>query len=37
MAYLCRPQPVPACVQHSVLDPAENLALRRLLPVVERP
>ena len=25
---------VPACVQHSVLDPLENVALRRLLPVV---
>ncbi|HUZ85266.1 MAG TPA: hypothetical protein VMU66_11260 [Gaiellales bacterium] len=24
---------VPACVQHSVLDPAENIALRRLLPL----
>lgn len=24
---------VPACVQHSVLDPAENAALRRLLPL----
>ena len=24
---------VPACVQHSVLDPAENVALRRLLPL----
>ncbi len=24
---------VPACVQHAVLDPEENLALRRLLPV----
>ena len=24
---------VPACVQHSVLDPQENLALRRILPV----
>ena len=30
---------VPACVQHSVLDPAENVALRRLLPLhpVDRP
>ncbi|MDQ2757084.1 MAG: radical SAM domain-containing protein [Actinomycetota bacterium] len=30
---------VPACVQHSVLDPGENLALRRLLPLtpVRRP
>ncbi len=27
-------QLVPACVQHSVLDPAENVALRRLLPLV---
>jgi len=26
---------VPACVQYSVLDPAENAALRRLLPIVE--
>jgi MoaA/NifB/PqqE/SkfB family radical SAM enzyme len=25
---------VPACVQHSVLDPAENIALRRQLPIV---
>jgi hypothetical protein len=25
---------VPACVQHGVLDPAENLALRRLLPLL---
>lgn len=24
---------VPACVQHSVLDPSENVALRRLLPI----
>jgi hypothetical protein len=24
---------VPACVQHSVLDPAENSALARLLPL----
>ncbi|PZS36827.1 MAG: radical SAM domain-containing protein [Pseudonocardiales bacterium] len=24
---------VPACVQHSVLDPGENIALRRLLPM----
>ena len=24
---------VPACVQHSVLDPAENEQLRRLLPL----
>lgn len=26
---------VPACVQHSVLDPGENVALRRQLPIVE--
>lgn len=26
-------QLVPACVQHSVLDPVENVALRRLLPL----
>jgi len=26
---------VPACVQHSVLDPGENAALRTLLPLVE--
>lgn len=26
---------VPACAQHSVLDPVENVELRRLLPVVE--
>ncbi|MBV7697461.1 radical SAM domain-containing protein [Streptomyces sp. TRM70350] len=26
---------VPACVQHSVLDPAENAELRTLLPIVE--
>jgi hypothetical protein len=26
-------QLVPACVQHSVLDPAENAELRRLLPL----
>lgn len=26
---------VPACVQHSVLDPAENAALRTLLPIVD--
>lgn len=25
---------VPACVQHSVLDPGENIALKRLLPIV---
>ncbi|HNP16080.1 MAG TPA: hypothetical protein PKI99_06435, partial [Terrimesophilobacter sp.] len=27
---------VPACVQHSVLDPAENEGLRRLLPLADR-
>ncbi|NUP46358.1 MAG: radical SAM domain-containing protein [Catenulispora sp.] len=26
---------VPACVQHSVLDPGENAQLRRLLPIVQ--
>lgn len=26
---------VPACVQHSVLDPVENIELRRLLPIVD--
>jgi hypothetical protein len=26
---------VPACVQHGVLDPAENVELRRLLPIIE--
>ncbi len=26
---------VPACVQHSVLDPGENVELRRLLPLVD--
>lgn len=26
---------IPACVQHSVLDPVENAELRRLLPLVE--
>lgn len=24
---------VPACVQHSMLDPQENIELRRLLPI----
>lgn len=28
-------QMVPACVQHAVLDPGENTALRRLLPLVD--
>lgn len=27
---------VPACVQHSVLDPAENAGLRTLLPIIQR-
>ena len=26
---------VPACVQHAVLDPAENVELRRLLPLTQ--
>ncbi len=25
---------VPACVQHCVLDPVENIELRKLLPIV---
>jgi len=25
---------VPACVQHSVLDPSENAQLRKLLPII---
>lgn len=28
---------VPACVQHSVLDPMENVVLRRLLPLAQPP
>jgi hypothetical protein len=28
---------VPACVQHAVLDPGANAALRTLLPIVDRP
>jgi hypothetical protein len=28
---------VPACMQHSVLDPQENLALQQLLPLVQEP
>jgi hypothetical protein len=28
---------VPACVQHGVLDPVENIKLRRLLPIVTSP
>lgn len=27
---------VPACVQHSILDPAENATLRKLLPIIQR-
>ena len=27
---------VPACVQHSILDPAENVQLRRVLPLISR-
>jgi len=27
---------VPACVQHSVLDPAENIELKKLLPIIIR-
>ncbi|GAB3557775.1 hypothetical protein GCM10027405_03150 [Arthrobacter alkaliphilus] len=29
-------QLVPACVQHSVMDPAENAGLRKLLPLTPR-
>jgi len=28
---------VPACVQHCVLDPVENIELSRLLPIVDGP
>ena len=35
MAHPEQRRTVPACVQHSVLDPAENARLRRLLPLVE--
>ena len=28
---------VPACVQHGVLDPVENIQLRKLLPIVNSP
>lgn len=28
---------VPACVQHSVLDPVENVELRKLLPIISGP
>ncbi len=28
---------VPACVQHSVLDPVENVELRKLLPIINGP
>lgn len=27
---------VPACVQHSVLDPGENIELKRLLPIIDK-
>ncbi len=33
MAHPEQGRTVPACVQHSVLDPVENIALRRLLPI----
>jgi hypothetical protein len=33
MAHPEQGRTVPACVQHSVLDPLENVALRRLLPI----
>jgi hypothetical protein len=33
MAHPEQGRTVPACVQHSVLDPTENIALRRLLPI----
>jgi len=33
MAHPEQDRTVPACVQHSVLDPLENVALRRLLPI----
>jgi hypothetical protein len=35
MAHPEQGRTVPACVQHSVLDPGENRELRRLLPLVE--
>ena len=35
MAHPDTGQLVPACAQHAVLDPGENAALRRLLPLVE--
>jgi hypothetical protein len=34
MAHPDSDQLVPACAQHSVLDPVENAELRRLLPIV---
>jgi hypothetical protein len=34
MAHPDQDRLVPACVQHSLLDPAENVALRRLLPLL---
>ena len=36
MAHPDTGQLVPACAQHAVLDPGENAALRRLLPLIER-
>lgn len=35
MAHPEQDRVVPACVQHSVLDPAENSGLRKLLPLVQ--
>jgi hypothetical protein len=35
MAHPEQGRTVPACVQHSVLDAAENTALRKLLPLVD--
>lgn len=35
MAHPSSDRLVPACVQHGVLDPGENAALRRLLPIVD--
>jgi hypothetical protein len=35
MAHPEQNRTVPACAQHSVLDPGENIALRRLLPIAE--
>lgn len=36
MSHPDRDQLVPACAQHAVFDPEENLRLRELLPLVER-